>query len=201
MNLFFWLGTKVLSYVRFTYFNMLSKDPSGSFTKICDVTLPRLLRVRRPWYLNTYCTSLIYPIAFPYFQTDWTGKVRLLEKNRIVSQYDRTVKKACFNPRKWDRYYLSKKTSRWKFQACRWSDSCQNNSDALSIFYSDARFVWISFCRWRRFIVFWTNPWNWKFQNRLKCLYVGGYSKLRVMVIFLSNMGLLIVNTLFLFVS
>ena len=30
-------------YVHFTYFNIFSEDPSGSFTKICDVTLPRLL--------------------------------------------------------------------------------------------------------------------------------------------------------------
>ena len=74
MNLFFWIGTKVLSYVQFKYFSMLSEDPSGSFTKICDVTLPRLLRVRIPWYLKTYCTGVILPIAFPSFQTDWDGK-------------------------------------------------------------------------------------------------------------------------------
>ena len=78
MNLFFWLGTKVLPYVQFTYFNMLSEDPSGSFTKICDVTLPRLLRVRRPWYLKKDCTCVICHITFQYFQTDWSGKVYVI---------------------------------------------------------------------------------------------------------------------------
>ena len=35
----------------------------------------------------------------------------------------------------------------------------------------------------------------------MKYLYFGGYSKLRVMIIFVRNMGLLIVNKLFLFIS
>ena len=30
-------------------------------------------------------------------------------KNRIVYSYDLTVKKSCFNPRKWNEYYTSKK--------------------------------------------------------------------------------------------
>ena len=45
LMIFFWIGTKILPYVHFTYFNIFSEDPSGSCTKICDVTLPRLLRV------------------------------------------------------------------------------------------------------------------------------------------------------------
>ena len=44
----FWFGTEILLYVHFTYFNIFYEDPSGSFTKICDVTLPRLLSHRIP---------------------------------------------------------------------------------------------------------------------------------------------------------
>ena len=45
-NYFFWLGPGILPYVKFTYFNIVSQDPSGSFPKIGDITLSRLLRVR-----------------------------------------------------------------------------------------------------------------------------------------------------------
>ena len=44
---------------------------------------------------------------------------------------------------------------------------------------------------------FFLNTWNWKFQNRIKCLYFGGFSKLRVVVVFVGNMELLIVNNFF----
>ena len=61
MNLFFWLGTKILPYVQFTYFNILSEDPSGSFTKICDVTLPRLLIVTESRFGPTSFLSIPLP--------------------------------------------------------------------------------------------------------------------------------------------
>ena len=41
------------------------------------------------------------------------------------------------------------------------------------------------------------NPWKWKFENRLKYLYFGDYSKLRVVILFFRNMGLFIVNNFF----
>ena len=57
---FFWLGTKILPYVQFTYFNIFSEDPSGSFTKICDVALPRLLRITQ-FYFGPHSLLLISP--------------------------------------------------------------------------------------------------------------------------------------------
>ena len=111
--------------------------------------------------------------------------VRLWEKDRRVYPFDCTVLKAHFNPLKRDRYYSSKTTQYTsKFQAYRWSESCQNNSNALSIFCQ-------SFCRWQRFMVFKTNLWNWKFQDPMKCLNFGGYSRLRFMIISVRNIGLL----------
>ena len=42
---YFWLWTEILMYVHFTYINIFSEGPCGSFTKISDVILPRLSRV------------------------------------------------------------------------------------------------------------------------------------------------------------
>ena len=41
-----------------------------SLQPIKERTLRNFWSVRRPWYLKKYCTCVICPIAFPYFQTD-----------------------------------------------------------------------------------------------------------------------------------
>ena len=40
LNYFFWLGTQILLYVYFTYFNIFSEDPAGSFTIWYPVSTP-----------------------------------------------------------------------------------------------------------------------------------------------------------------
>ena len=61
-EVFFWLGTKIFPYVHFTYSNIFSEDPSGSFTQICDVTLPRLLKSQNP------ALALLHYYSFPFPQ-------------------------------------------------------------------------------------------------------------------------------------
>ena len=69
------------------------------------------MSVRRPWYLKKYCSCVICPIAFPYFQTDWTGKVwyNLVQIHCQVRMWDRIFND--FQNQIWDKYQTNiKKT-------------------------------------------------------------------------------------------